>query len=101
MESGPEYDYELTVFDESGKEPARTELGEYLLHEKGFSSLQLTLQPQEERHVVFQVTKIYQLTKPGSYIARLQRVIPATSPENAKAFVERAYSAPIGFKIIQ
>jgi len=101
MGIAPELDYELMVEDDAGKEPPRTELGIYLLHPTGGSSMLSRLMPQEEERVVFEVTRVYQLTKPGNYIARFQRAVMADSEEQGKAFAERAFSPPIPFKIIE
>jgi len=99
--TGPEHDYELTVVDDSGKEPSRTDFGKSLLDERSGSAMQMPLQPQEEKQVGIDVTKIYQLTKPGVYIVRLGRVVLPDPAENQNAFVERTYAWPIAFKIVE
>jgi hypothetical protein len=107
-------DYRLIVVDSSGTELPRTAFGEnwlqqqregVLLHSQG----PLPLEPGEEGpEFVLNVAKVYQLTRPGTYFARLiLRLIwpdpgerrPTTVKEAQKLPVEQVVSKMIRFTI--
>ena len=102
MIQSAEFDYKLTVFDESGNELTRTDFGKWLVErERGGSRFRLTLEPKEEHLSSLDLAKIYRLTKPGTYFARLERVVPQQTAQDAQNFVERTYSWPIRFRIVE
>jgi hypothetical protein len=106
---GAEVDYELIVVDSSGREVPRTRLGDQLF--RGEYVLLRTaiiyLEPGQEIRAEIDVTKIYQLTEPGTYYMWATRDPFPGSPDEPKLTgdlsklpIERAFSNPVQFTIV-
>lgn len=69
VDTSPEYDFEFVVADSSGKEPPRTALGDRMSQGKFvlLRSNRQDLEPGQEIVSEIDVTKIYQITQPGTY----------------------------------
>lgn len=109
----PEYNYELTVTDASGKELPRTPLGERLLRRDGIggSTTADEIDPGREIEAALDISRIYQLTSPGTYLVRAVRNAilgdraemeqRARNPGERPSFVEEAISNVVQFTITQ
>jgi hypothetical protein len=106
---GSEVDYELIVFDSSGKELRRTRLGNQLfLGEYVLLRTAVTyLEPGQEIRAEIEVTKIYEATQPGTYYLWATRDPLPGSPDElaptgdqSKRPIERAFSNPVQFTIV-
>ncbi len=106
---GSEVDYELVVVDSSGKELRRTRfgnqlfLGQYVLLRTAVTYLE----PGQEIRAEIEVTKIYEVTQPGTYYMWATRDPLPGSPDEptptgdqSKRPIERAFSNPVQFTIV-
>lgn len=94
-----EQDYEIRVTDQAGKEVERTSYGRHLAEdERGGSAKPREIEPGTEAIAKIDVSKIYALTKPGRYFARVTRVV---APDAPSKFVEKAVSNPIAFIVVE
>jgi hypothetical protein len=108
-DSRPEYDYDLTVTDGSGKELPRTALGNQLLrHEYSvLHSDSHDLEPGQEIEAEIEITRIYQVSQPGTYYMRavfhaIWSDLPGQSKsvDESKRPTEKAFSNPLQFTVI-
>jgi uncharacterized membrane protein len=103
QDSFPENDFRVVVTDASGREPARTEWGDKLLHE-GYAVLRntvLDLKPGEEQQVTIEVTHIFQLTHTGTYSVQVNRLeIWTEINEDNKKFDEIGYSNVVQLQVL-
>jgi hypothetical protein len=85
-----------------GKEPPRTEWGDKLLRGEVWSISQqdFDLEPGKEEQAVLDITKIFQLTQPGTYFVRINRfgIWTEKDGDNDK-FIETCYSPTVQFTI--
>jgi hypothetical protein len=108
-DNSTDIDYELIVVDSSGKELTRTPYGdglfrgEYVLLHTGVSYLE----PGQEIRAEIEVTKIYQVTQPGTYYMWATRDALPGSPDEPKLTVdpsklpiERAFSNAVKFAVV-
>jgi hypothetical protein len=100
--SEPIFNYGITVVDMFGKEPPRTEWGDKLLRGEVWSISQqdFDLEPGKEEQAVLDITKIFQLTQPGTYFVRINRfgIWTEKDGDNDK-FIETCYSPTVQFTI--
>jgi hypothetical protein len=106
---GAEVDFELIVVDSTGKEAPRTRLGDQLFR-GDYVLLHTTvtyLEPGQEIRAEIEVTKIYDVTQPGTYYVWATRDPLPGSPDEptptgdqSKRPIERAFSNPVQFTII-
>ena len=108
-DSRPEYDYDLTVTDGSGKELPRTALGNQLFrHEYTIlHSDSHDLEPGQEMKAGIEITRIYQVTQPGTYYMRavfhsIWSDLPGESKpvEESKRPTEKVFSNPIQLTVV-
>ena len=108
-DSRPEYDYDLTLTDGSGKELPRTALGDQLFrHEYSIlHSDSHDLEPGQETKAEIEITRIYQVTQPGTYYMRavfhaIWSDLPGESKpvDESKRPTEKAFSNPIQFTVV-
>jgi hypothetical protein len=103
-DNGPEMDYKLVVVDRSGKELKRTDLanrlysGTYILLRTASFDLDLF----EEIRAEIDVTKMYQVTQPGTYVVSAIRGGIYPDPGDDKnSGLEKAFSNPVRFKVVR
>jgi hypothetical protein len=98
-----EQDYEILVVDSAGKEVKRTDFGRRLREErKDFRRVLVLLNPGEKIEAEVEITKLYDLTEPKTYYARVMRTLLPESDERADPkVVEKAISNPVAFTVVE
>jgi hypothetical protein len=109
-DTSPEYDFELAVADSAGKEPPRTALGNRMRAGKFvlLRSNRIDIEPGQEVVSEIDVTKIYEITQPGTYFLRAdhRNILPDpdaahnSTVEESKRPIEKAFSSPIQFTVV-
>jgi hypothetical protein len=102
----PELDYELVVIDSSGKKLPPTAFLDRMLHTNynyGAHSPRHEMKPRQEIRSEIEVTRLYQVNRPGVYYMWAMREPfddQGRPPfEESKRPIERAFSNPIQFII--
>ena len=99
LETGTYADYDLLVTDEAGGSVPRTDYGRHLAEDERWGSAILQeIQPDGEVEKSIEVTKVYDLSKPGKYYARVTRVVSAEARIDG---CEKAVSNPVAFTITE
>jgi len=98
-----EFDYRVTVTDASGVEAPLTEWGKKLKLGEAFPIRQTTsdIEPGRDEQVTVEVSKVYDLSRPGTYTVRVVRngVWPE-SEEDTRRVIEQVTSNPVSFTIV-
>jgi hypothetical protein len=106
---GADVDFELIVVDSAGKEVPRTAAGDRLFRGEYvlLHTMLAYLEPGQEIRAEIEVTKIYQVTQPGTYYMWATRDPFPGSPDEPKLTgdlsklpIERAFSNPVQFTIV-
>lgn len=102
-DSEPIFNYGIAVTDAFGNEPPRTDLGNRFLHGtvQGLRQDVIDLRSGEEERAVLEVTKLFQLTRPGTYFVRVNRgAIWTEKDEDNDKFIEEVFSGAAQFTIV-